>query len=667
MAGNLLSIGKTGLYAAQAGLATTGHNIANANVPGFSRQQVIQTTGPAQNVGNGFIGSGTQIADIERFSDKFLNNQVRAAQSASSALTSYNAQISQVDNLLADTTSGLSPSLQNFFKSVQDLSANASSAPSRQNFLSNAESLAARFQGINGRLEELRSGVNSEISTNVTLINSYSTQISKLNEQIGNLTNSTGHPPNDLLDARDQLVLDLNKQVKATVVEGANHSLTVSIGTGQPLVVGSKAFQLAVTNAPGEPSRLAVGYVTSSKVTPLADSSFTGGALGGIMDFRANTLDNAQRSIGRIAISLGASFNAQNRLGQDSAGEMGGDLFNVAKIAPGVNLNKNPADPALPTTLTTTVTEASLLTTSDYAVSYNDTTTPPGFTVTRLSDKDPMTMAYSQSGLYTLERDGLAFSISGNVKAGDAFLVRPTINGAAEFSVEAKSVGDIAAAGPIMTGAAATNKGSAKPSEGSVDKDFLPATGFAPATLTFKAATNELQGFTSGQLVLVKVPAGVNTAATSDTYTAGTAPAIPYVAGASYTFGGITMSFTGKPVDSDQFTVKRNTSGVGDNRNMLLMGELQATPQLDNGSSTYQGAFAQLVSTVGNKAREAQVNGQASDTMLAQTIASQQSVSGVNLDEEAANLLKYQQAYQAAGKVMQIASAMFDTLLSIGR
>jgi flagellar hook-associated protein 1 FlgK len=661
MAGNLLNIGKTGLYAAQAGLATTGHNIANANVVGFSRQQVIQRAAAAQDVGTGFIGSGTEIADIERFSDKFLNNQVRVAQSASSALTSYNAQISQVDNLLADTTSGLSPSLQDFFKSVQDLSANASSSPSRQNFLSNAESLASRFQGLNGRIEEIRSGVNSEISTNVTLINSYATQIAKLNDQIGDLTNSTGHPPNDLLDSRDQLVLDLNKQVKATVVEGSNHSLTVSIGTGQPLVVGGKSFELATVAAPSDPSRLGVGYVSGKGVTPLADASLTGGELGGLLEFRSGTLDNAQNALGRIAIGMAATFNAQNRLGQDSSGNMGGDLFVQAQPQVSGNLSTLPLGAGkVATTVGVTLSDPSKLTTSDYMVSYD--ASHSAYTVTRLSDRKvtPIT-PYAQPGPQTQTIDGLDFTIKGSGSEGDSFLVRPTINGAAQFKVATTDIGAIAAAGPVMIGPVTGNKGSAVVSEGSVDKDFLlPANTFAPATLKFAAATNTLTGFTTGQTVKVTDAAGV-----SQSYVAGTDP-IPFAAGSSYTFGGITMSFKGQPVDGDQFSVARSTGAVGDNRNMLALGTLQSKTVLDNGKTTYQGAFAQLVSTVGNKAREVQVNGKASDAMLAQTTASQQSVSGVNLDEEAANLLKYQQAYQAAGKVMQIASAMFDTLLSIG-
>jgi flagellar hook-associated protein 1 FlgK len=661
MAGNLLNIGKTGLFAAQAGLATTGHNIANAHVPGYSRQQTVQTTMAAQDSGYGFVGSGTQVADIKRYSDEFLNVQVRNAQSTTSALASYNAQITQVDNILSNTTSGLSPALQDFFKSVQALSAGAASTPSRQNFLSSAEGLASRFQGLNGQLEELRAGVNSEITSNVTLINSYASQIASLNEQISTLTTSTGHAPNDLLDQRDQIVLDLNKQVKATAMPGDNGSITVSIGGGQPLVVGKKTYELAVVPAAGDPARLEVGYVTGKTVTPLTASSLTGGELGGVLDFRSTTLDQAQNAIGRVAIAMAMSFNAQHRMGQDSAGNLGGDLFTVAPAAVSVNMNRAPADPVDPTKVTAKVSDPSLLTTSDYKVEYNETSA--SFTVTRLSDRKLTTLpAYTQPGPQAASIDGIDFSISGKQVGGDAFLVRPTINGAAQFSVVPRQVGDIAAASPVIIGPVTGNKGNAVVSEGSVNASFLPPNpAFAPATIKYEAATNELSGFTAGQTVKVTA-AGVTTS-----YTAGTAPVIPFVAGASYEFGGVTMSIRGLPVDGDQFTVKRNSGGVGDNRNMVLMGELASKPLLDKGTSTYQAGFAQLVSSVGNKAREVQVNGLASESMLARANAVQQSVSGVNLDEEAANLLKYQQAYQAAGKVMQIASTLFDTLLSLGR
>ena len=660
MAGNLLNIGKTGLFAAQAGLATTGHNIANANVPGYSRQQVVQSAGPAQNIGSGFIGSGTEVSAIKRYSDNFLNSQVRTVQAASSALNTYTTQINQVDNLLSDTSSGLSPALQDFFKSVQNVSANAGSTASRQSMLSSAETLAARFQGINGQLGEIRSGVNSQITSSVATINSFATQIAALNDQIGTLSQGSASPPNDLLDTRDQLVLELNKQVKATVVAGSNNSLTVSIGSGQPLVVGNKPFQLAAINSSADSSRVQVGYVTNKGVVSLADTALGGGALGGLMEFRTNTLDPAQNALGRIAIGLASTFNAQQRLGQDSSGKMGEDLFTVA--APSISNNLNPTPvvaPGVASAVSATVSDPKALTTSDYQVGYDPLA--PGYTVTRLSDHKPFAIpSLGSPGPQKLTVDGIDFSVSGSGDKGDNFLVRPTANGAYGFAVKAKDVGQIAAAGPIMTNAGALNKGSAVISEGSVDKSFLPgAATFAPVALTFKATTNTLQGF--NQAVLVTDSAGVATS-----YPAG-ATNVPFSAGASYAFGGVTLSFKGQPIDGDSFAVARNSGTAGDNRNMVLMGELQSKPILNNGTTTYQGAFAQLVSSVGNKAHEVQVNGAASQALLAGVTTEQQNVSGVNLDEEAANLLKYQQAYQAAGKVMQIASTLFDTLLSLGR
>jgi flagellar hook-associated protein 1 FlgK len=659
MAGNLLNIGKTGLYAAQAGLATTGHNIANANVAGYSRQLVIQSTATAQNLGNGFVGSGTQVSDIRRYSDGFLNTQVRSAQSAASALNAYQTQISQVDNLLADTTSGLSPALQGFFKSVQDVSANAGSTPSRQSLLSSAEGLAARFQNIDGRLEEIRSGVNSQLTTNVTTINSYAQQIAKLNDQISTMATSTGHAPNDLLDTRDQVVLDLNKQIKATVTPGDNGAVTVSIGNGQPLVVGKNAFQLAATTSPADLSRVQVGYVNGSKITPLAESQLGGGELGGLLEFRSTSLDAAQNALGRIAISLAAAVNAQHRLGQDSSGAMGADLFHQAVPEVGANRNRNAPDPLQPLTVDAAISDPSQLTTSDYKVAYDASS--GGYSVTRLSDRAVTKLpVYSEPGPQSATIDGVTFSISGKQVEGDEFLVRPTINGAAQFKVLLHDVGELAAAAPVTTNPAVANRGGASIGEAVVDSNFLPASSFSPATLSFVAASGTLTGFAAGQTV------SMTSAGVTQSYVAGTDP-IPYTAGASYSFGGVTLAFTGQPLDGDKFSVTRNLGGVSDNRNMVLIGALQGKPVLDQGSATYQSAFAQLVSAVGNKAREVQLNGKASDALLAQASTAQQNVAGVNLDEEAANLLKYQQAYQAAGKVMQIAGTMFDTLLSLGR
>jgi flagellar hook-associated protein 1 FlgK len=653
MAGNLLNIGKTGLFAAQAGLATTGHNISNANVAGYSRQLAVQSTMVAQDYGYGFVGNGTQVADIKRYSDEFLNVQVRSAQSASSSLNAYSAQINQVDNLLADTTSGLSPALQDFFKAVQDVSSNPSGTASRQALLANGEALAARFQGLNGRLEELRQGVNSEITSNVTVINSYAQQIARLNDQIGALSTSTSGQPNDLLDARDQLVLDLNKQVKATVIRGDNNSISVSIGSGQPLVMGNRAYALGVTASQTDPLRLEVGYMTGSKVTELPENALSGGELGGLLEFRSNTLDPAQSSLGRIAVGVAATVNAQHRLGQDASGVLGEDLFNTPQ--PVVNANRFNVYNG-PQAVHAVVGDATLLTTSDYSVSFDGT----NYSVSRVPNGSPATTA-SAAYPQTLTMDGINFSFDAGPVAGDSFLVRPTVNGAAQISVAIKDVNKVAAAAPIMTNAPGTNKGTGTITDGSVGVDYLlpgnPLT--VPVKLVFDSASGTLSGFPGAVKVTV---AGVTTP-----YPAGTPTIVPYTAGATYTFGGVSVTMSGQPADKDEFTIAHNIGASGDNRNMRLIGELQAKGILDGGKATYQSSYAKLVGTVGNKAREVQVNAQATESLLVQSTGAQQNVAGVNLDEEAASLLKYQQAYQAAGKVMQIASTLFDTLLSLGR
>jgi flagellar hook-associated protein 1 FlgK len=650
MAGNLLSIGKSGLFAAQAGLSTTGHNIANANVPGYNRQVVQQATTPAMDEGYGFSGTGTRIAQIRRYTDEFLNAQVRTAQAGSSALESYQTQISQIDNLLADNTAGLSPTLQQFFTAVQDVTGNRASVASRQALLSAADTLASRFQALDGRMSELREGVNSQIETSVTLINSYASQIAELNEKIGAFATTQQRAPNDLLDARDQLVLDLNKQVKASVLPGANGSLTVSIGNGQPLVVGQKAFQLAVAKSPTDLSRLQVGFVTGDKVTVLADNALSGGALGGVLEFRSTSLDNAQNSLGRIAIGLASTFNAQHRLGLDMTGQPGGDFF--AQPAPVVtkNINNNSTSS---TNVKAVVTDPTQLTASDYRVEFDGT----DYAVIRLSDRQKTTIVGVPQRI-----DGIDFSITGTAAAGDNFLVRPTISGASDLKLLLSDVGQLAAAAPVVTDTPLSNKGNGKISPGSVDASYLTSPAAAPFTLTYNSGvpTGTLSGFPATQSVTVTLDDG-----TSNTYAAGAT--VPFSAGASYTVGGVSVSLSGAPADGDTFAVKTNTDGVGDTRNMVLLGGLQAKNIFNGSSATYQTAYAELVATIGNKTREVQVNGKAGEALLSQTYGAAQDVSGVNLDEEATNLMKYQQAYQAAGKVMQIANTIFDTLLSIAR
>ncbi|MET0982983.1 MAG: flagellar hook-associated protein FlgK [Telluria sp.] len=651
MAGNLLSIGKSGLFAAQTALTTTGHNITNANVEGYSRQGVVQANAITMETGVGFVGTGTRVAEIKRYSDEFLNQQVRTATASGASFDSYYAQISQIDNLLADTTSGLSPAIQNFFASVQDVTGNGASIPSRQALLSSSETLAASFQQIDARLEEIGDGVNSQIETNVNLINTYAKQIAEINSKVGSYGSIEQRQPNDLLDQRDQLVMELNKHVKATVTAGSNNALNVSFGNGQPLVVGQQAFALATVKSPTDLTRLTVGYVTGDRVTPLPENAITGGELGGLLEFRSGTLDRVQNSIGRLAIGMAATFNAQHKLGIDGAGQQGKEFFVQAPayVAAAVDNTK-------PTTakVGAVVSDPTKLTDSDYKVESDGSS----FFVTRLSDnKRTKVDPYNAAGT-TQTIDGVDFTINGNAASGDNYLVRPTANGASGFQLALTDVSQIAAGSPVATSAPIANKGTGLISAGSVGANYFTAPPSLPISLSYNSTAGQLSGFPAGATVSMTLNG------TTTTHSGGSAP---FKAGASYSFSGVNVTMSGAPSNGDTFVIGANTAGTADTRNIQALGALQTKNIFNGGSATYQSAFAQTVSAVGNKTREVQVNASAGEALLKQVQGAASDVSGVNLDEEATNLLKYQQAYQAAGKVMQIANTIFDTLLSIGR
>ncbi len=644
---NIFSIAQSGLAAAQAGIATTSHNIANQGTVGYSRQQVIQTAMDGQNLGGiGFIGNGTQVQTIQRIYNEFLGAQIVSGQATASQLATYYAQVNKANNIVADSTAGLSPVLDNFFAGVQDLVANPGEAPSRQAMLSGAQTLASRFQSLNAQFQSMQNGVNSEIESSVLNINSYAQQIAQLNDAIVK-AQSTGQPPNDLLDQRDLLVSELAKQTKVTVSK-MDSGYNISIGNGQSLVLGNRSLSLTTVQSPTDPNRMEVAY-TSANGNPvvLPENALVGGNLGGLFEYRSQTLDKMQNSLGRIAIGLATTFNAQHRLGQDQNGNLGGDFFNVASPSvSGSTRNTGNAD------VGAAITNVDALTTNDYRLSYNGT----DYKITRLPDNVTL---YSGGAFPAAPIDGVTFSVaSGTMAAGDEFLIRPTANGAQDFKVLITSTSEIAAAVPIRTTAPSANTGTGKMSAGTINAAFNAATAAAlPSTLTYDSAAGTFTGFPAGMPVTVTVNG------TPTVYPAGTP--VPYTAGATIAFGGVEVQVTGAPANGDTFTISNNSNGDGDNRNMLALGDLQTKNVLQGGTASYNSAYAQLVSFVGNKTAEMKASSTAEATLLKQVQDAQQSESGVNMDEEATNLLRYQQAYQASGKVMQAVSDMFDVLMSL--
>jgi flagellar hook-associated protein 1 FlgK len=628
---NLLSIGRTGLLAAQAGIATTGHNITNSSVPGYTRQGIVQSTLPPLSQGVGYVGTGTQVAQIKRYYDDFLNKQVMNAQSTQGSVDAYLSQISQIDNMLSDSTIGLSPALQDFFRGVQTANSTPSLQSSRTSMLSGAETLAARFHEVSGRLQELQDGVNTTITNTVNGINSYAAQIANLNNQISALTTDPLNPPNDLLDQRDRLVRELNQQVKITVLPSDNNMLNITFGSGQPLVVGTSHLEMAAVQSPTDPGRTVVSYPATGRSTIIADETFAGGALGGVMDFRRESLDRVQNQIGQVAAGLTQAFNEQHRLGQDLNGDLGGDFFTPLKGYVGYDARNSPLSTA---EIDASITDARALTGLDYEVNFGGT--PARYTVTR---SDGAVTAITNPAV-PQEIDGVTYTFTGAPQSGDRMQVRPTYTAAANFDVAITDYRKIALAAPVATSVPTTNSGNGTISPGVVNEAYVANPLRAPVTLTF--SNGRITGFPDGS-------------------------SVAYTEGGPLSFGGINFSISGTPQNGDKFTIGPNTSGVGDGRNGVLLAGLQTRNILNNGTATFQGGYAATVNFVGNKTREMQVGSAASETAVDQAVAAQQSVSGVNLDEEAADLLRYQQAYQAAGKVMQVAGQLFDTLLSIAQ
>lgn len=650
----VMGISVSALGAAQVGLQTTGHNIANANTPGYSKQEVVTGTRQAQYSGAGYLGQGVNVETVKRAYSEFLNGQVLSEQSQAAMLNTHHAQIQQIDNVIADANAGISPAIQDFFTSVNNVSASPESQPARQAMLNSASAMTARFQSLGQRFIDVNNSVSSQIANSITQVNSYSQQIAALNQNIVMQTAASGQPPNDLLDQRDTLVSQLNAEVKASVVRQSDGSYNVFIGNGQSLVVGATAFSLGVAQSPVDPSKQDIVYNNMNGTqTTLQQSSLQGGNLGGFLAFRDTTLATAQNALGRVAMGISGTLNHQHQLGQDLNGALGENFF--VPPTPAVYSNTTNKGSGVVTADVNNPEDFAALTGSDYSLKFDGGTS---YTLTRMSDNTQTVFA---NGLPETAVDGLTLTSSPGAVAGDTYLIRPTVNGARDISVSVTDPSKIAAGMPMRTNAPLSNRGTGKIAAGTVDAiptmpdPAHPATDQRlqnPVSITFTSATT---------FDVVDEKTGSKIASN-----------VSYADGKDISFNGWTTQISGVPAAGDTFAVGPNTNATADGRNIFLMANMQTQNTLGAPSggaptTTFQGAYAQWVSDVGNKTRELQVTSTAQTSMAEQSVATQQAVSGVNLDEEAANLMRYQRAYQAAGKAMQISNTLFDTVLELGR
>lgn len=532
---SIFSIGISGLNTAQTALATTSNNISNVYSPGYNRQ--------VTQISENLVGNGAGVTDVQRQFNSFVADQLNRSNSVVAGLSSYQAQVSQIDNLLADGTSSLSTLMNSFFASLQDVSATPSDPAAREGVLGSAGIVSSQFRSFAGYLDNMQTSVNGQIGDEVTQINNTSAQLAKLNRDITLAKAKTGEAPNALLDQRDKLVSDLSQRldIRLSVQDGGTYN--ISLSNGMSLVSGTQSFDLTAMRSSTDPARMVVGYRDGAgNQVEMSESAITQGSLGGLLSFRSEVLDHAQNQLGLMATSLAMSFNQQHSAGIDLNGNAGGDFFSVAQ--PRALSNANNQGTA---TLSATVSDLSQLTASDYDVSFSG---GQYHVVSRDSGKE---IAANFDGVSSLNFGGMTVQVAGTPQEGDRFQIQPTRGAAQSLDVAITDPSEIAAG-------------------------------------------------TSGK--------------------------------------------------------------TGDNSNVLELQKLQ-TANVVSGQATLSQGYASLVSDVGNSASITGANLSAQQSLNEQLSALQQSDSGVNLDEEAANLIRFQQYYQANAKIIQVGATVFDTLLGI--
>ncbi|GAB2870203.1 flagellar hook-associated protein FlgK [Paraburkholderia jirisanensis] len=658
MTSSLLNIGLSGLNSAQLAITTTGNNIANTATPGYSRELLVLSEANGIATGAGFIGGGVNTTTIQRQYSQTLNNELNNAQSQSASLTSYGTLIAQLNNLVGDPSAGISSAMSAFFSGLHDVANSANTSATRSTALSNGNTLASLLNQAGQQFDQLRQNVNTTVSSTVSQVNDITKQIAQLNVQIAAAT-STGQPPNQLLDARDAAVSQLGQLVGVSSIQQSNGSVTIVLANGEPLVSGSQSYQLTAVKSPSDPTELVVGYQQQDSTNPsntitsiLPDAAVTGGSLGGALAFRSQTLDPAEAQLGAIATSFAAQVNAQNALGLDQQNNPGGDLFAVA--APTVIANLNNTGGA---SLTATLTDPTSPPTGDMKLSFDGTT----YTLTDASSgkvlgTSPMPLASPAT------IGGVALTMTGTMAAGDSFTIEPTRGALNSFKETATDPRQIAAASPAIASNGSANLGTGKATINAASAGFVIS---SPFTVAYDGTTGMLSGFPMGSTVTV------NTTPPKSYTISATNPEVPYDAASGNTFtvnttpptspNGISFTLNGTPQDKDTFTIGPNTGGTLDGSNALAMANLVSSTAL--GGSTLTDSYADYVNNVGNTASQVTAAGTAQGTLVSQITQQQQSVSGVNLDEEATNLVMYQQLYQANSKVIQTADSLFDTIL----
>lgn len=653
---NLLNIGIQSLQSNSTALNVVGQNIANVNTDGYSRQRAEFAS--LEDLG------GVRVLDIARITDQFLSRQIWSDTSSYNTALAFESYANELDNLLASDVSGISTAMDEFFGALQTIVDDPISLPARELFLAEAEALVRRFNDLDASLERQNQSLNERLESSVAQVNALASNIALINDKL-RIATAAGSVSNELLDQRDAALEQLSAFVNFTTVERSETGeIDIFIGNGEPLVVGGEANRLVMTLDPADSSKMNVSLQFGSNISDISNQ-ISGGQIGGLLEYRETILDRSRDELGVIALSFAAEMNEQHAKGMDLNGELGGALFgDLTQNAGQLLANANNAGSLQSGSID--IVDTTTLKASEYRLVFSGA---DSFTLIRESDgmrwdSGTLTPASENDGILntngefelsgsslTLQIDGfqLTLDASGSFVSGDQYLIRPVRMAASGISLELNDPRQLALASPVTVEADSGNQGS----------------GVASVIVTDINADSF--SLNSGQLTppveirIVDNGAGLEYQVL-DRDTAALITSGAFVPGEAIELDGYSVTISNRPVGGDSFVVDYNTGGVSDNRNALALSELQFAAT-HNGAS-FQDNYGQLVERVGTQTKVAQINAEASKSVLDANIQTRSGISGVNLDEEAAKLIQFQQAYQASSQLIRASQTLFDALLA---
>lgn len=670
---SLYQTGVSGLLAAQQQLATTGHNIANVNTEGYTRQRAEQNASVGLNNGSNYIGSGTYIQDITRLYDQFSHKEQLMNQSNLGNADSLHARLTQLDQVMSTSGNAVVGSLDNFYQALNGVADNPNDSGLRSIVLNQAKILSNDFNELNTNLDNMTKAVNGEIEQVASKISEISKEIAKINETIMHSNGSlqTGQP-NDLLDKRDQLISELSEFTRVSTIEDTNGVLTVMIGQGTTLVAGITPLTLQVNSGDPDTQKTELRLVSGSSNVAINGTTL-GGSLAASFEFRDEHLNQTRTEIDRLAMAISSTLNDSQDSGLDLNGLQGANIFtdiNSTQLQQGRVLAHSTNGTTSTTQAQITITDVSKLPTDEFEVRFDAGV----FTLYNLTTGGSESLGAPGSGTpagtHTPAPPGYGFDFveTGTPTAGDRFSVVPTKNSAALMKTTLTNGNAIAASTAVAVTPSTNNV-----SDGNIEIinviDPEAARIYTSTTnngITVDVFENTITGDFDFRVFNSTTPP----------------PAAPIAAG-SYPPGGsavvdlppgtpaFQIEISGDLVGSgtnarEEFTIG-DAFGVGNGNHAVAMAKTQEVGVTNGGKETFSNSLAVSTSVVGSKASNANLTADTAQALFTQAYNRNQSTSGVNLDEEAANLLKYQQAYQAASQIISTANTLFDTILSAVR